>query len=153
MKWLHCSLVPILVACGNDEIEWERVNGNGASIDVHVTDQDLAADFLLTGIQDIPAKRADAPLGEWIVTPEWGPVGTEHEVAVTVYEDHEELVQKVTVIMKSARGRSEWELERDPAFIGSWGLVFESLGAADEKSRVDTFELRLWTPVEDPEEP
>ena len=139
-----------LAACNNDEIEWERVNGNGDSLFVQVTPDDDTLGEPIT-IDLSPVIDRDNTLGTATVDPGSGPVGTEHELTVEVSEDFEELVQRVTVrVSAEGRGAEEWELQRDPAFIGTWGITVQSLGAPDEPVRDDEFNVRLWAPVEEP---
>jgi hypothetical protein len=139
-----------LLGCNKDEVEWERVNGNGDTILVLVTPGTDALGDVIT-IDLTPVIDRDNTLGTATVDPASGPVGTEHDLTVEVSEDFEELVQRVTVkVSAEGRGAEEWELQRDPAFIGTWGITVQSLGGPDEKDRDDEFNVRLWSPVEEP---
>ena len=139
-----------LTGCKNDDVEWERVNGNADSLFVQVTDAVEPAAEPLT-IDLTPVIDRDNTLGTATIDPSVGPVGTEHQLEVEVSEDFEELVQRVTVkVTTRGRGSEEWELQRDPAFIGTWGITVQSLGGPDEPTRDDEFNVRLWTPITDP---
>ncbi|MFT4627235.1 MAG: hypothetical protein ACI8PZ_005916 [Myxococcota bacterium] len=140
-----------LSGCNKDEIIWDRVNGTDDTLMVIVTPEGVLGDAI--AIDLTPVLNRSNTLGTATVDPGSGPVGTEHELTVELSEDVEELVQRVTVkVSAQGRGSEEWELRRDPAFIGTWGISVESLGAPDEGRREDSFNVRLWTPLDDPGE-
>ena len=138
-------LLALLGGCEADGA-WEAF-GNPAELEVEV------------GVPDVlPAVEAfaggqvadDLPVANIRLEPGGGPVGTEHSLRVAVEEDFEEDVQRVTVRVDANKyGTDVFELEQDPAFMGEWGIVLESLGDADEPPRSDTLTVKLWTPKGD----
>jgi hypothetical protein len=50
------------------------------------------------------------------------------------------------VSVDGSRGEGTFDLERDPANLGAWGLSLESLGAPNEQ-RVDLWTVVVWQSI------
>lgn len=99
-------------------------------------------------------------VGDAVVDPASGPVGTLHHVSVILFDEFEGLVDRVTVQTVAepvadldgdgeddSRGREEHEMRQDSADPGAWAVSIQSLGSDDER-RSDTFTIMLWQDVE-----
>ncbi len=152
-----------LLACGDDELVPELFNADDQDITVLVqpecTDEELAP-ASLTLLSNV-AKRE---IGIASVSPGCGPVGTDHDIVVEVFDDWQELVDEARVVAipeavsdldgdgeRDARDRATYTLERDLSDIGLFALELRSLGAADE-AREDRWRIRLLTFPEDAED-
>ena len=92
----------------------------------------------------------DLPVATIVLDPGGGPVGTEHSLRVSVNEDFEADVQRVTVRVEAGSyGTDVFDLEQDPAFMAEWGIELQSLGGSDEPPREDTLTVKLWAPAGD----
>ncbi len=143
------------VACENEpKPVWVAFNAEDQTFEVEVlpsgspVGEDLELELL--------SNLGRTVVGSALVSPGSGPVGTEHLVAVDVLDDFEEIVERVTVDVRSqavkdldgdgepdSRGEGEFELDRDSADPGAWAITMQSLGADDER-RTDRFTIGLW---------
>ena len=80
------------------------------------------------------------------MTPPAGPVGTTHRLLAVVGDEWEDRISSVTVTVDSDRGLGDFNLERDRANPGAWGLSLESMGTQREV-RVDVWTVLLWEEV------
>lgn len=145
-----------LVACGSEDVVPELFNAEDQDLTVLVqpdcTDDELAP-AIITLVSNVAGRR----IGEAEVSPGCGPVGSQHELTVEVFNDWEELVDEARVISipesvsdldgdgnNEARDRATYSLERDSADIGLFAITLESLGARDE-TREDRWRVRILT--------
>lgn len=142
MRTLVLPLGVMVSACNKDEIVWIQLNGKDV-VDVQVVDGPVVDD---PAVLELTSAVEGRRVGEASVTPSAGPVGTLHEVVVVVDVDHEERVQRVVLVAAAgSRGRREWEMRQDPAFLSSWGIEVQSLGEVGEV-RTDEFTIQLFVP-------
>lgn len=87
-----------------------------------------------------------AVIGSITVDPAAGMVGTVHRLIAVVGDEWEDRIDRVSVVVESDRGEGEFELVRDRANPGAWGLDLQSLGTPREE-RVDTWTVYLWEGV------
>ena len=148
----------VLLACGEgNDTTWVQFNAED--------DQYLEVEVLPVGdvtgapvTLDLLSNIGLTVVGTAEIDPGSGPVGTDHLVAVNVFDDFELQIQRVTVFISSepvsdldgdgvddARSESEYELLHDSADLGAWARSFESHGADDEH-RTDAFTFFLWEP-------
>lgn len=129
------------VGCPDSDVEWARFNATDDQVEVALTTSDTVGDPVST---ELHSSTGAVVVGTGTVDPGSGPAGTRHTVQVDVADAYQETVGRVSVFVDAgARGREEFELERDSADIGYWQLEIESYGDAGE-SRTDTFAFRLW---------
>ncbi len=145
-----------LLACDSDEIIWAEFSRE-ASVEVFVESAD-ACDARLASTE-APKKKDDPnvlrsavvgdPVGEIMIEPICGPVGTVHNVEVTVFEDFEDIVRRATLTVdatvddpEEGRGEETFEMDRDAAFPGRYGLELQSQGVEGE-TRTDLFRFLL----------
>ena len=85
------------------------------------------------------------------VDPGGGPIGTNHDFVVEVYDEYQDVVDRASVRLKSpGRGEDEYDLEQDSADEGVYLVTLESEGAEGEQ-REDLLTFRLWTISENQE--
>ena len=83
------------------------------------------------------------------VDPSGGPIGTEHEIVVEVYDAYQDLVDRTSVRVSSPdRGDDEFDLDRDSADEGFYKIVLQTNGS-DGELRTDTLTFRLWDSDQD----
>lgn len=138
-----------LGGCKKDEVVLVPFNAQDDSVEVYVgvdsveDDPDCAEGVSCT---DLHSLVEGAVIGTVTVDPAAGPVGTIHRLLAVVGDDWEDRIDRVSVEVSSRRGEGAFDLERDRANPGAWGLSLESLGTADEE-RVDTWTVLLWEGV------
>lgn len=147
-----------VLLCGCDNVEdsvWVQFNGTDDAMTVWIGSE-VPTPALGCGEErsctDLHSSIEGAVIGSADVEPNWGPVGTVHSVLVVVEDDWEDLVGRVTVEIDGDRDSGEFELNRDPANPGAWGLDLESMGAKNEV-RIDSWVVRLWQAVAESEAP
>jgi hypothetical protein len=148
-SWCLAALLTVAVSgCKkDDEIVWDRFNWDKDLLEVDITRDDLLGDPRESDLWSSVAKKSDnnEPVGSAVVEPGSGPIGTHHDLYVYIGEDFEEAVGRASIEVDSGpRGLVEYELQRDPAYIGTWGITIESLGSVGE-SRIDTIKILLWS--------
>lgn len=155
-RWAAFAALAIGAAACKDDTKsvWVEFNAPNQTIAVEVLPagspegEDTSIDLL--------SNLGRTTVGEALVSPGSGPVGTQHLLAVDVLDDFEDLVGRVTVIVDSqavkdldgdgepdSRGEGEFELLHDSADPGAWALTLQSLGGDDER-RTDRFTVVLW---------
>lgn len=146
-----------LAGCDDAELVWVPFNSEDQELSIRVQPSctpDEAAPITLE-LQSSLRKRH---VGDATVTPGCGSVGTEHELAVEVFDEWQDLVGRTTVTVISeavsdldgdgeddSRGEQEYELRRDSADIGVYAITLQSQGASGE-TRQDTFRVVLFQP-------
>jgi len=145
------ALVLLLAAAGcnkKEEAVWIQFNADGDVLEVHVGGEPADVEGCDPGVSctDLHSLIEGAVIGTATADPSSGPVGTEHRLLAIVGDDWEEQVGRVTVEAAGERGLDVFELERDPANRGAWGVSLESLGGQGE-SRVDAWTVRLFEAV------
>lgn len=137
----------VLSACpATGEITWVQFNGSDDTLEVNVT---ASTDLGDVRVINLTSTTGANEVGTAQVDPGSGPVGTDHELLVTVDDAYQEVVGRVTVVADAGdRGNAEHELIQDSADHGYWVLSLTSLGAEAEE-RVDTFTVVLWRNEED----
>lgn len=138
-----------LFACkGDDDLVWRQFNGADDSFQIEVEPGDPSGLALLV----LTSNTGAVDVGEAVVDPAKGPVGTEHTLVVEVYDqdDWTERVERATVTSLGERGEETYSLTLDNAAPGVFQLVLTSLGEPDER-RVDTWRVDLFESVDNPE--
>lgn len=151
-----CLLLLASSGCQGEELVWVPFNASGQRIEVLVNDDCSGSDGETT--LELESSLSKRHVGDAVVTPPCGPVGTEHEIAVEVFDEWQDLVGRVTVESLSGRASdldgdgdqdrrdsAEYTLRQDSADIGVWAIMLQSLGN-DSESRTDRLELVLWQP-------
>jgi hypothetical protein len=133
-------LLIALSACKQDEeVTYTQVNSSADSLEIIVGDE------VLDSIEiDLTSSTGQVTIGWARVDPGGGPVGTEHELVVEVFDDYEDLVDRTSVrIAPEGRGEDEFDLDRDSADEGFYQKLLETNGDEDE-ARTDSLTFRLW---------
>jgi hypothetical protein len=134
-----------LGACNKEEdTVWVQFNADDDTLGVDIT---ASEDLGEAREGAVTSTSGTVELGYAIVTPGSGPVGTDHEITVDVYDEWEDLVERVSVRLDAgARGVDEYDLQRDSADHGHWWIELTSVGSEGEE-RTDTLTVRLWEEV------
>jgi hypothetical protein len=89
----------------------------------------------------------DVAVGEVAVSPCGAPIGTEHQIVVTVYDIYKQEVDKVSVSLESpGRGDDEYDMAPDSADEGLYKLTLVSVGSEGEQ-RDDLIQIKLWEEI------
>ncbi len=142
------ALVALVLLAGckqDDELTYSQVNGTEDSLDIEVGIEELL------DLAEVPltSSTGQVDIGLAWVDPAGGPIGTEHEIVLEVYDDYEDLVDRASVRVDSGeRGEDEFDLERDSADEGFYKIVLETNGSEGE-IRTDSMTFRLWDSDED----
>ena len=149
MYRLALVALTIPLGCNKDSVdEWVRFNAED-TVSIELTAE---PDLGLPVEGELRSTTGTTVLGTVWVDPGSGPVGTDHDIAVTVDEEHEAVVDRVTVLADAGdRGVDEYELRQDSADHGLWMVTLTSMGESGEV-RTDAFEIALWEVVVDGEE-
>ncbi len=133
-------LLIALSACKQDEeVTYTQVNSSEDSLEIIVGDEVLDPVEI-----DLTSSTGQVTIGWARVDPGGGPVGTEHEVVVEVFDDYEDLVDRTSVrIAPEGRGEDEFDLDRDSADEGFYQKLLETNGTEGE-ARTDSLTFRLW---------
>lgn len=116
-----------------------RYNADGDGVQVQVGEPvSTAADEV-----ELTSTTGTVAIGTGSVSPDAGPVGTEHALEVRLDEAYADQVDRVFAESSSSRGSLTHELIQDSADTSYWRVDVESLGDADE-ARTDTFTFLLW---------
>lgn len=134
-----------LLACEQDEeTTYVQFNADDESLTV-----DIGAELGLAQTIELHSTTGEVVIGEATVDPDAGPVGTEHEIVVQIYDAYEHMVDRVSVRTDSGeRGEDEYDLQPDSADEGYYELTLVSVGAEDEQ-RTDTLTIRVWDVQDD----
>ncbi|HHO54499.1 MAG TPA: hypothetical protein ENK18_27410 [Deltaproteobacteria bacterium] len=146
-----------LTGCDNADLVWVPFNSGDQELSILVqpdcTDEQAAPSVL-----ELQSSLRKRHVGDAVVTPGCGAVGTEHELAVEVFDEWQDLVGRVTVTVISeavsdldgdgeadSRGEQVYDLRRDSADIGVYAITLQSQGAPGE-TREDVFQIVLFQP-------
>ena len=134
-------LVGLLAGCEEDtETTWLQFNADDDAVQVVVG----AAKVGSPESAELHSTSGAIVIGSFSVDPGSAPVGTDHLLEVTVADDYEELVDKVTLVADAGdRGAEEYELRQDSADHGHWWVEVTSSGDPKEV-RTDIFTVLLW---------
>lgn len=145
-----------LLGCDEEPVEPERFNASGQDLTVLVQPE-CTADELLPPSLSLRSNVGGIEIGTAQVVPGCGPVGTDHELQVEVFDEWEALIDEARVVAlpesvsdldgdneNEARDSSTVELERDGADAGVFAVFLRSLGAPDEV-RADRWRVELLT--------
>jgi hypothetical protein len=137
----YILLALALVGCNSDdEIKYNRFNGDGDTIEVEVGTAELLDPVEVA----ITSSTNEVDIGIGWVDPGGGPIGTDHGIVVEVFDEYEADVDRVSVRTRSpSRGTDEYNLTQDSADEGVWKITLTSEGEAGE-SRTDTLTFLLW---------
>ena len=128
-------------ACQETEESSAQFNASGETLSVSVGSSELLPDVE----RFLHSTTGSVEIGRAIVTPGGGPIGTEHQIQVEVFDEWEEEVASVVLETSSgSRGNLEYTLTPDSADQGLYLIVIESVGDEGE-IREDEFTFRLWT--------
>lgn len=136
----------ILGSCNKEtEVTYTQINGTSDSLEVEV-----GIDELLDAVQiPLTSSTGQVEVGYAWVDPSGGPIGTEHEIVVEVYDAYQDLVDRTSVRVSSPdRGDDEFDLDRDSADEGFYKIVLQTNGS-DGELRTDTLTFRLWDSDQD----
>jgi len=134
------ALLIALSACKQEEeVTYTQVNSSSDSLEIIVGEE------ILDPVEiDLTSSTGQVTIGWAQVDPGGGPVGTEHELVVEVFDDYEDLVDRTSVrISPEGRGVDEFDLDRDSADEGFYQKLLETNGAEGE-ARTDSLTFRLW---------
>lgn len=139
----------LTTGCNKDDTVLLPFNAEDDVVKVHVgpepIEQDPSCDEGLA-CTELHSYVEGAVIGTSTVEPAWGPVGTTHRLLAVIGDEWEDRIDRVTVAVDGQRGEAEYELDRDRANPGAWGLSLESHGTPDEV-RVDRWTILLWEAV------
>lgn len=134
-------LLALLWGCTTeDETSWVQFNASDNTMDVVVgaVEEMDPVETVLT------STTGETQVGNAMVDPGGGPVGTVHQVRVDVLEDYQGMVDRASVRADAGeRGVDEFDLIRDSAGPGLWIGEIQSVGVPGEV-RTDTLTIRLW---------
>jgi hypothetical protein len=138
-KLLAAILLVSLPSClENNATFWKQYNGSDDSVVITVQPT-VGEDALL----ELLSTTGAAVVGEARVSPGAGPVGTEHFISVTIDDQLQADVGRISIEANSVRGLTVHEMIQDSAQKGYWEMSVTSLGEDDE-SRQDDFTFVLW---------
>ncbi len=136
------SFVLAAVACNKDEgIQYDQYNATNDTLTIQVGTEDVLEPV------EIPlmSSTGQVEVGLARVDPGGGPIGTNHDFVVEVYDEFQDVVDRASVRLRTpGRGEDEYDLEQDSADEGVYLITLESEGAPGEE-REDTLTFRLWT--------
>jgi hypothetical protein len=85
-------------------------------------------------------------VGDVWIDPGTGPVGTEHQITLSIAEEFEERVTVARIEVSSDRGEHTYDMVQDSAEGWRWVLSLTSLGVEGEV-RTDSLRFRLFEVV------
>jgi hypothetical protein len=132
-------------ACNKDEgVKYDQYNAPDDTLTIEVGTADL-----LDAIEiPLMSSTGQVEVGLARVDPGGGPIGTNHDFVVEVYDAYEDVVDRASVRLQSpGRGVDEYDLEQDSADEGVYLWTLESVGSEGE-TRADSVTFRLWTQSE-----
>ena len=129
-------------ACNKDEgIQYDQYNATDDTMALQVGTPDLLDSV------EIPlmSSTGQVEVGLARVDPGGGPIGTNHDFIIEVYDEFQDVVDRASVRLQSpGRGQDEYDLEQDSADEGVYLVTLESEGSEGEQ-REDLLTFRLWT--------
>lgn len=137
-----------LAGCKEDPtVKYDQYNASGDSLTLEVGIEDVLDPI------EVPlmSSTGQVEVGLARVDPGGGPIGTNHEIVIEVYDAYEDVVDRASVRLQApGRGADEYDLEQDSADEGVYLVTLESVGSEGEV-RDDTLTFRLWTISENQE--
>lgn len=143
------AVLAAIAGCKKDPTVLEPFNAEDDMVEVYVGHEAFVDDpdcDAGVACADVHSLVEGAVIGSITVEPGGGPVGTTHRLLVVIGDEWEDRIDRVTTRVDSDRGTGEFELDRDRANPGAWGLSLESMGGRNEE-RVDTWTILLWEAV------
>lgn len=135
--WL--AAVGFGLGCTSDVTTWVQFDGDDDLLEVAI-----GPDVLPVAAVDIRSTTGAATVAAAAVDPAGGPVGTVHQVVVTVLADYADRIGRVDLVTDAGdRGAETISLEQDSARSDLWIRDVVSVGAADEV-RTDRFTFALF---------
>ncbi len=133
----------VAAGCNQEADVWVQFNGDDDVADLEVTASDAVGDPLAV---DLTSSTGTVLIGDVWIDPGAGPVGTEHQITLSVAEEFEERVAVAQIEVTSDRGAHSYEMVQDSAEGWRWVLSLTSLGLEGEV-RTDTLRFRLFEVV------
>ncbi len=134
----------VLAACAGDaatQTVWERFNDSADEVSVSVTLGDSAGPAVAADLHSTSGSRV---VGQVLVDPGSGPVGTVHTVRVVIDDAYADRVGRVEIDADSGtRGTWTIPLDQDSAEAGLWTRPIASFGT-DGEERDDVFVVKLY---------
>ena len=125
-----------------DAVYWAPYNQDSDQIAV-----DVGAEQADARSTELLSTTGSTVVGEGLVSPGAGPVGTEHTIQVLMVEEFQDDVGRVTIEIEGSRGVSTHELIQDSAQPELWLVDVTSVGEAQE-TRQDEIRFTLWQEAE-----
>jgi len=142
-----CIALALIGCKGDNEIQYDQYNSTDDSLIVEVGIAEVL-DPVEIGLM---SSTGQVEVGLARVNPGGGPIGTNHDIVIEVYDAYQDVVDRASVRLKSpSRGIDEVDLERDSADEGVYLVTLESVGDEGEV-RDDRLTFRLWTISENQE--
>ncbi len=143
------SVLSVSTGCNkNTKVEYEQYNAPDDYLTIVVGSEDLLDPI------EIPlmSSTGQVEVGRARVDPGGGPIGTNHEIVVEVYDAYQDVVDRTSVRTRSPGHHvDEFDLVQDSADEGVYLVALETVGEDDEL-RDDQLTFRLWTIIESTEE-
>lgn len=144
-----------LMGCDRNDLFWAQFNAEGDQLEILV-----GAPVGPPVTADLHSSTRQHVIGQAVVDPGSGPVGTLHRLVVRVGDEFDpdlqdggaetivERVGRVSVDVNSGRlGVERFDLRQDSAARQTWVLELESLGDPGAEPRTDVFTILLWEAV------
>ena len=130
----------LTTACGEEEDDGLTLfNAPDDTIKVHVGTPEIGEAHTI----DLHSSTGQVLVGTASITPDSGPIGTEHELVVVVDNTWEAQVERVRIDVDSGeRGVETFTMTRDSADPGYHTVTIHSVGEPNE-TRTDTFTVKL----------
>ncbi|MFK7928583.1 MAG: hypothetical protein AB8H79_10375 [Myxococcota bacterium] len=149
MRLVSVLCLFVLAGCDtNSDVGWIAFNADDQSLEIQVTASEEVGEDATLGLV---STTGTVEVGDAMVSPGSGPIGTEHQIVINVLDDYEEEVGRVTVETTGDRGEQTHLMVQDSADHGLWQIEVTSLGAEGEE-RTDDFRVRLWRAADEDEE-
>jgi hypothetical protein len=123
-----------------EEDVWVQFNGADDVAEIGVTADATLGEPLAV---DLTSSTGTVLVGDVWIDPGAGPVGTEHEITLSIAEEFEERVTVARIEVRSERGEHTYDMVQDSAEGWRWVLSLTSLGV-DGEERTDTLQFRLF---------
>lgn len=130
----------LTLGCGEEEDDGLSLfNAPDDIFEVYVGTAEMGVDLTI----DIHSSTGQVIVGTATISPDAGPIGTEHELVVIVEDTWEAQVERVRLTVDSGdRGIESFWMTRDSADPGYHTISIISVGDEDE-SRTDLFTIEL----------
>jgi hypothetical protein len=133
----------LAAGCQKEEDVWVQFNGTDDVADIGVTADAALGEPLAV---DITSSTGTVLVGDVWIDPGTGPVGTEHQITLSIAEEFEERVTVARIEVSSDRGEHTYDMVQDSAEGWRWVLSLTSLGVEGEV-RTDSLRFRLFEVV------